>query len=201
MIPPRLTVSSSTVSYGADTPASHFNGKIVGLCAIDAVVSAEVIKQLFVDMPQGIDPVSACVTCALSDACVTCPTSKTNITTANTEPVDCGPCQSNSNLDTNGGACICDAGYSGLSCAPCVAGTSKEGAGAMVCEKCPVGQYISVGASVTCSPCPASATTAGTGSMSEHDCVCNAGYSMLPDGPRRACTLCDEAAEYSIEIG
>jgi len=73
----------------------------------------------------------------------------------------------------------------------------------MLCEKCPVGQYISVGAGVKCSPCPASATTAGTGSMSEHDCVCNAGYSMIPvtGGGQQACTRCDEAAEYSIDIG
>jgi len=194
------TVLSSLVSSPVDYPTIHFNGKISGLFAVDALLSSETITQLFVDMPQGLDPVSACVTCALSDACVTCATGKTSNTTANTDPAGCGLCQSNSNLDTGEGVCLCDEGYSGPSCVPCAKGTFKTGHGPMVCENCPEGQYSSAEASASCSLCQTSLTTVDVGSTSQHDCVCIAGFSMFPPADSGSCSAC-AAGKFKIAAG
>jgi len=134
-------------------------------------------------------------------ACEQCPTGKFS----NSLNATCAECPARSTTaapaSTSAGHCLCNAGYTGdaaLACTACMPGTFKEGAGAMVCENCSTGQYSSAEASASCSMCPPQSTTAGMGSPSEHDCVCNAGYTMLPSV---GCAFCDQPAQYSIEIG
>jgi len=94
----------------------------------------------------------------------------------------CGLCDGGSYLDSLANVCReCPSGSTsppgsvGLLSCMCPRGTRVTLAG--VCEPCPLNTYSgSVG--VACSPCPGGMVTAGTGSASLSDCVCESGSVM-----------------------
>ena len=87
--------------------------------------------------------------------CSDCPGGGVTVSTGSTSPSNC-TCPPGSELDAEGTACLCSAGYFG-----------SDGA----CQVCPKGAYkVGVGNAVGCNQCPNGSTTGGTGSMSGNSC-------------------------------
>jgi hypothetical protein len=99
----------------------------------------------------------------------------------------CKPCPvySNSNRtmgNSQAGACLCEAGYSGTVTSLNAVGTP--------CGRCPGDTYKGVQGTATCISCVANSGTRDTGATAVSECMCNAGFEGTLTDTSSVCTAC-----------
>ena len=119
--------------------------------------------------------------------CQACPSGSFGVAFSDTK--GCQPCPDHSHHNMPGssdtGACMCNAGYTGLpsvgkACVPCASGTFKAEPGNATCQSCARGTYNPFVASngvSACLECPTHSSTMLEARNSISDCVCNAGHA------------------------
>jgi hypothetical protein len=129
-------------------------------------------------------PCSACVagkykgTTGSAD-CTNCGAGKYSATIAATTETTCLTCpgvSTSAQGSVSSSACQCNAGYTGSTCAACVAGKYKSVTGADSCNDCATGKYSATMAAIAeaaCLTCPGVSTS----STDRTSCQCNAGYT------------------------
>ena len=111
--------------------------------------------------------------------CTDCPQDTYNPDTQAIDDTACIPCPSNQSAPTASAACLCDPGYTGNSCDPCIPGTFKLIPGPSVCRACPSGSYSQATGGVACDACATGTFSQEYGSTICTQCVIDSYQNRL----------------------
>jgi len=94
---------------------------------------------------------------------------------------------------TSAADCVCEAGYTGTPCMPCLHGSFKDTPGPAACVTCAAGKYSESRGARECTACHDGSSHALEGAKSVFSCLCPGGFYMQLDAllSNFTCELCE----------